>query len=281
MIATQETRVAAMLPAPYEVRTRRRETSDTFTLTLQAVDGEPFPFSPGQFNMVSAFGIGEAAISIAGDPARPDVLVHTIRSVGGVTRALERLRVGEQLGIRGPYGHGWPVASAVGRDVVFVAGGIGLAPLRPAIFHALTNRDAYESIWIIYGARSPSDLLYTDELHEWRSRFDLEVDITVDRAGHDWHGEVGVVTRQVDRIAGIVNRPVAFVCGPEIMMKLTAERLLQAGTSTHDIHLSLERNMKCGIGFCGHCQYGPDFVCRDGPVLPFADLAGRFLVAEL
>ena len=162
-----------------------------------------------------------------------------------------------------------------------MAGGIGLAPLRPAILALLGNRDDYGVVSVVYGSRSPGDLLYSDDLRDWRSRFDVDVDVTVDRADHTWHGHVGVVTRLIDQALPGLNHPVTMVCGPEIMMRVAAARVLQGGGKIQDTYLSFERNMKCGVGLCGHCQYGPDFICKDGPVLTYASVAPRFLVSEI
>lgn len=270
-----------MVPAPFRVSDRREETADTATIVLEAVDGETLSFRPGQFNMLAPFGIGEAAISIAGHPDEPHRLVHTIRSVGPVTRALTSLTPGDVVGVRGPFGQGWPLEVAEGRDLVFVAGGIGLAPLRPAILRAFARRRRYGNLWVLYGARTPADLLFVAELREWRARFDAEVEVTVDRAGSDWHGDVGVVTRFLPYVHVSSTAPVVMACGPEIMMQVVADRIVQVTGAASDIYLSLERNMKCGVGMCGHCQFGPDFICRQGPVLPYSVLESRLRVREL
>ncbi|WP_233417214.1 FAD/NAD(P)-binding protein [Halovulum marinum] len=213
-------------------------------------------------------GVGEIAISISGNPAEPDRLTHTTRSVGAVSAALTALREGDMLGVRGPFGSAWPVAGQTGRRIVFVAGGLGLAPLRPAIYHVLEHRDQYVGMTLVYGARSPGELLYAGEIKAWKSRFDTEVEVTVDHARPSWTGRVGVVTTSLDRaLAGIDSAGVsAFLCGPEIMMRFSVMSLAAAGVAPDRVWVSMERNMKCTIGFCGHCQFGPDFVCRDGPV---------------
>jgi NAD(P)H-flavin reductase len=259
-----------LLPAPYEVRRVSRETADTFTLELTPQDGGPgLAFAPGQFNMLYAFGRGEAPISISGDPARPDILAHTIRAVGNVTQALTRLKRGGALGVRGPYGVPWPVAQAESMDVLIIAGGLGLAPLRPAIYHLLANRAPYGNVEIIYGARTPQDLLYREELMRWRGRFDVRVHVTVDSASSDWRGGVGVVTNVIKRARFDPPHTVALVCGPGMMMRFTALELLNHGLTPAQMYLSMERNMKCGLGLCGHCQWGPFFVCKDGPVFRY------------
>jgi NAD(P)H-flavin reductase len=255
-----------------------RESSDTVTLLLDA--GSGFAFAPGQFNMLYAFGVGEVAISVSGDSARPEQLVHTVRAVGSVTRTLCAKRRGACVGVRGPFGSAWPLAEARGRDVVVTAGGLGLAPLRPAIYELLRRRDQYGRIAILYGARSPGDLLYRRELSRWRARLDVEVRVTVDRAGPGWRGPVGVVSSLLDRLELDHASAVALVCGPEVMMRVAARDLERLGVARERIHLSLERNMKCGLGHCGHCQLGPHFVCKDGPVLRYDRVADLLHLRE-
>jgi NAD(P)H-flavin reductase len=259
-----------MIPVPYVVQKVRRETSDTYTLDLARPEGAAnFPFAPGQFNMLYAFGVGEAPISISGDPADPRTLVHTVRDVGRVTHAICRSQKGEALGVRGPYGAPWPVAAAAGNDVIIVAGGLGLAPLRPAIYHLLRERPRYGNVELIYGARTPGDLLFRRELERWRGRFDLRVHVTVDSAANDWRGNVGVVTKVIERARFDPGSTTALVCGPGIMMRFTVLELLSRGLKPEQVFVSMERNMKCGAGWCGHCQWGPFFICKDGPVFRF------------
>ena len=270
-----------MAPRAFTVRERGDDTDDTFTFVLDADDGAGLSFAPGQFNMLYAFGRGESAISISGDPAEPERLVHTIRAVGTVTRALKALQPGDTVGVRGPYGSAWPVERARGRDVVFVAGGIGLAPLRPAIYHVLSAREEYGRVVLLYGARTPEDVLYRHELESWSARLDVEVYVTVDRAAPGWYGNVGVVTQLVKRAGFDPANATAMMCGPEIMMRYSAVELGTAGMPNDDVFVSLERNMKCALGFCGHCQYGPAFICRDGPVFDFGQVLPWFDVREL
>ncbi len=266
-----------MLPQVYRVERRVRETADTFTLTLMPVAGSGnFAFAPGQFNMLTAFGVGEVPISISGDPARPLPLVHTIRAVGAVTKALCGLHKGEQLGVRGPFGTFWPLHEAEGNDLMIVAGGLGLAPLRPAIYHVLNNRAAYGSVEIIYGARTPFDMLYPHELMRWRGRFDLRVRVTVDSATPDWRGNVGVVTAIIPRTRFDPANTTVLACGPGVMMRFVVQEFLKRGVQEENIFISLERTMKCGIGLCGHCQLGPVFICKDGPVFSYARIKEWF-----
>lgn len=263
-----------MLAQPWRVCRIVRETDDTFTLELKPQNRSgQMNFKPGQFNMLYVFGVGEIPISISGDPTQPRTLLHTTREVGAVTRAMRQLKPGDVIGVRGPFGTAWPVDESEGADIVIVAGGIGLAPLRPALYRILSRRDLYGRVVLLYGARTPTDMLYRRELERWRARFDLEVYATVDRAMSGWRGNVGVVTTLIPRAPFDPSSAVAFVCGPEVMMRFTVEELLKRGVQSHAIYLSLERNMKCGTGLCGHCQLGPLFVCKDGPVLRYDKLA--------
>ncbi|MBK8025278.1 MAG: FAD/NAD(P)-binding protein [Chloroflexi bacterium] len=259
-----------MLPVPYRIQHARWDTDDTYSLELARDDGEAIPpYEAGQFNMLYVYGVGEIPISISGDPARRDMLVHTTRAVGTVTRAMSTLKVGDTIGIRGPFGTTWPVDSARGRDVVIVAGGIGLAPLRPAMYRILARREHYNRVVLLYGARSPGDVLYRKQLEQWRSQFDLDVFVTVDRATGNWRGSVGLVTSLIGRAPFDPSNTAAMVCGPEVMMRFTALELEKRGVKPELIHVSMERNMKCAIGLCGHCQYGPYFICKDGPVFQY------------
>jgi NAD(P)H-flavin reductase len=231
--------------------------------------------------MLYVYGVGEVAISISGDPAGSDTLVHTTRAVGSVTRAMDKLRAGQVIGVRGPYGRGWPIDEAEGQDIVVVTGGIGLAPLRPLLYYVLANRGRYGRLVLLYGARTPNDILYRKELERWRGRFDMEVLITVDRSIGGWRGHVGVVTQLVPRAPFDPYHATAFVCGPEIMMKYTIEALVTRGLPIEDVYVSMERNMKCAVGFCGHCQYGPKFVCKDGPVFRYDEVKRLFDIWEV
>jgi len=274
--------LAAMQPIPYRIERFKRETHDTFTIELRPVNGNPQPaFAPGQFNMLYVFGIGEIPISISGDPACPETIKHTTRVVGTVTRAMHALKPGDTIGVRGPFGSNWPTDKAEGKDVVIVAGGIGLAPLRPALFDLLANRKEYRRIVLLYGTRTPEDILFKRDLRRWRSHFDLEVHITVDRSMEAWRGNVGVVTTLIPRAPFDPSNAIAFICGPEVMMWYTVEALQQRGVKSEDIFVSMERNMKCATGFCGRCQYGPNFICKDGPVFRYDRVEPIFRKAEV
>jgi NAD(P)H-flavin reductase len=229
-----------MVPSPLRVQRVRRETYDTFTLELEPANGaDGFSFAAGQFNMLYMFGIGEVPISISGDPAKPQILVHTVRSVGTLTQAICKLKRGDALGVRGPFGNHWPVEEAAGSDVVIVAGGIGLAPLRPVIYYLLSNREKYGRLALVYGARTPEDLLYTSELEKWRGHFDLEVGVTVDAAAAGWHGNVGVVTTLIPRVQFDPMQTVAMVCGPEVMMRFTVRELEARYVRPESIFMSM------------------------------------------
>jgi NAD(P)H-flavin reductase len=271
--------VHPMAPAPWRVVRHRKDSHDTHTLDLEP--SAPFSFAAGQFNMLSSFGIGEVPISISGDPTREGPVVHTIRDVGAVTHALCSMRPGETVGARGPFGTRWPVDEAVGGDVMVVAGGIGLPPLRPAIYQVLAERERFGRVALLYGARTPDDLLFSDELAGWRSRFDLDVQVTVDAAAGGWRGRVGVVPDLIARTEFDPATTTAMMVGPEIMMRFAIRPLLAAGLPPERIHLSMERNMQCAIAMCGHCQLGPFLVCRDGPVFAYRDVAPWLGIREL
>jgi len=268
--ATGRARAAdVMRPELYRIKRVKGDTHDTFTVELRRDDGQPCaPWLPGQFNMLYVFGVGEIPVSISGDPDS-DTLVHTTRAVGRVTREMSHLKAGDVIGVRGPYGVPWPLDQARGHDVVVVAGGIGLAPLRGALYSILNNRGDYGNVVLLYGTRTPQDILYRAELERWRARFDVEIHVTVDRGSSNWHGNVGVVTTLIHKAPFTSRNAIAMICGPEVMIRFTANELQRRGVPTPHIFVSMERNMKCGVGFCGHCQFGPHFICRDGPVFSY------------
>jgi NAD(P)H-flavin reductase len=271
-----------MRTRPFLIKQIMRETADTFSMQLRSRDdSNGFVFEPGQFNMVYVFGVGEVPISISGDPADNKTIVHTTRAVGNVTGAMKKLKKGDTLGIRGPYGKGWPIKDAEGEDIVIIAGGIGLAPLRPVIYYLLANREKYGKVVLLYGTRMPEEILFRKGLEKWRSRFDLETLLTVDRATGDWKGNVGVVTSLIGRAPFDPLHCVAMICGPEIMMRFTVLGLQKRGVADDKIYISMERNMKCGVGLCGHCQIGTTFVCKDGPVYRFDEMRGVFTRREM
>ena len=267
-------------PATHRVAWRRRETADTVTLGLEPLSGARMAYAAGQFNMLYAFAVGEVPVSISGNPLESGALVHTIRDVGAVSHALYALESGDTLGVRGPFGSDWGIESAAGGDLVVVAGGIGLAPLRSVITQVMSRRERYGDVQVVIGARTPEDRIFRDEVEEWRQRDELDVHVTLDRAGPEWRGTIGVVTRVLPRIP-IAPGATAFVCGPEVMMRLTALTLLDRGLDPSRIRLSMERNMQCAIRQCGHCQLSSYFVCADGPVFTWQRLEPLLAVREL
>jgi NAD(P)H-flavin reductase len=270
-----------MLPEVARVGRRRRDGPQVWTLDIEADAAGTSTFAPGQFNMLTVFGVGEVPISLSGDPATTDRLVHTIRAVGPVSTALTALKAGETVGLRGPFGAGWPMEEAAGRDVVILAGGLGLAPLRPALYRLLAERERYGNVVLLYGTRSPGDILFRRELESWRRRLDVDIEVTVDHAAADWRGHVGVVTTLIPHAAFDPQQTIAFVCGPEVMMRFAIASLRDAGVEDEAIYLSMERNMKCAVGFCGHCQFGPSFICRDGPVFRYDRVRGILGLKEI
>lgn len=280
---TATTVVESLAPRPMRVRDVRRESGDVVTLWLDP-DGPARPaFQPGQFNMLYAFGIGEAAISMSGDAGDAATTVHTVRALGPVTQAICASRAGDTLGVRGPYGRPWPVSDAQGNDLLIIAGGLGLAPLRPVVYHAIRHRSRYGRVSILVGARTPADLLFADELARWKadSAAQLEVQVIVDRAGPDWTGRVGVVPELIGEAKLDPARVFVLMCGPEIMMRYALGPLARLGVPDARLFLSMERSMKCAAAFCGHCQYGPAFVCKDGPVFSFDQVRRWFFIREL
>ncbi len=270
-----------MVPRLFRVSAKRRETADTFTLELEpCAGGEPLAFQPGQFTMLCAPGAGEVPISISGHALSGGPLVHTVRAVGLATQAICRAAVGDVLGVRGPFGNAWPVAELDDGDVLVIAGGIGLAPLRPALLALLERSERRGRLLLLYGGRAPDQLLYPHEYQEWSAR-GLEVLLTVDSAGPEWLGHVGVVPRLLARAGFDPARASALLCGPEVMMRFTASALAQSGVPGERVYASMERNMQCGIGHCGHCQLGPTLLCRDGAVYPWSALERWLAIREL
>ncbi|MBM4175481.1 MAG: Ni/Fe hydrogenase subunit gamma [Ignavibacteria bacterium] len=266
-----------MIPHPYKIQRVIKETHDTFTLELKSIEKNgTFSFAPGQFNMLYIAGIGEVPISISGNPTKNGSLIHTTRAVGTVTKEMAKLKRSDVIGIRGPFGTNWPVKEAEGNDVLLVAGGIGLAPLRPVIYHILSKREYFGKIILLYGTRTPQDILFRKELEKLKSRLDIDIYVTVDRATRAWNGNVGVVTRLIPRAPFDPINTIAMICGPEIMMRYTITEISRRGIASENIYVSVERNMKCGIGLCGHCLYGTEFICKDGPVFRYDQIQNIF-----
>jgi len=261
-----------MLTVPFRVRKNRKETSDTRTLELAKPDGSAAPaWQPGQFMMLYVFGAGEIPISVSGDPAKRETLIHTVRAVGDVSSAICQAKPGSAIGVRGPFGSAWPVDRFEEQDIVLVAGGIGLAPLRPVLWTLMANRRRYGRVSLLVGARTPDILLYRSEMNRW-AKGGIDVRLTVDAAAPGWQGSVGPVTTLIPRTEFDASHAAAFIVGPEIMMRFVVRALAQRGIPTDRLFVSMERNMKCALGFCGHCQLGPTFICKDGPVLSYAQL---------
>lgn len=271
-----------MVPSLWTITRTQKETADTFTMELKPPpECADYRFAAGQFNMLWIFGVGEVPISISSDPTVEGRLEHTTRAVGAVTKAMKKLRRGDVIGVRGPVGTTWPVAACEGKDVVLVAGGIGLAPLRPVILQLLGMRDKVGRLVLLFGARTPSDILFERELRDWSASFDIEVHVTVDRAEGGWHGNVGVVPNLIRRAPFDPANTIAMACGPEIMIRYSVREFKDRGLSEDDIYVSLERNMKCAVGLCGHCQMGAELICRDGPVYPHSRVGKLLEVREI
>ncbi|MDN3027832.1 FAD/NAD(P)-binding protein [Streptomyces sp. S.PB5] len=265
------------VPVPHRVVARRTETADTVTLRLEPVGAALPDFAPGQFAMVHCFGRGEIPVSVSSVQTTGG-LAHTIRSVGAVSDGLCASRVGDVVGLRGPYGNTWELQRARGSDVLIVAGGIGLAPLRPLVLSALAEPEAYRRINVLVGARTPGDLMARAEVESWATAF---TGVTVDQPGPGWRGDVGVVTQLLGRALFEPDDTWAFVCGPEPMIRATARELADRGVPRERIRVSLERNMRCATGHCGHCQLGPLLLCRTGPVVTWAQAEPLLSVREL
>lgn len=266
---------------PYEIMpativAKRKEAEGIYTYRLRLDDPErrrAYRFAGGQFNMLACYGVGEAAISIVSDPDEPELLEHTIRIVGRVTGAIGRLGRGDALGVRGPFGRGWPLEEARGKDVLVVTGGLGCAPVAGAIEYVFRRRPAYGAVKILHGVKTPEDLLYRERFEAWRRHPATEVFLSSDRGGRHWRDHVGVVTELFETLALEPSRTIALMCGPEIMMRVGCAILIRRGLPASAIHVSLERHMECGIGLCGHCQLGPYFICKDGPVVRYDRVA--------
>jgi NAD(P)H-flavin reductase len=265
-----------MLPYTATVRAIRPEAYGISTFSLELNDPvAPIGFVPGQFNMISLPGFGEVAISICSDPNTPRIMDHTIRYGGSVTRAIGRLHVGDTVGMRGPYGTPWPMQRAEGKDLMIVSGGIGLAPLRPVILEALHRRGRFGRVLLLYGGRTPQDLLYTSEFEKWQNG-GIEMHVSVDRADETWKGQVGVIPMAFYRTRLDHRNTLVFSCGPEIMMRFVIYEAMARRIPKDAIYVSMERNMKCAIGFCGHCQLGPVFICKQGPIFRFSQIEPFF-----
>ncbi|MCU7893277.1 MAG: FAD/NAD(P)-binding protein [Candidatus Thiodiazotropha sp. (ex Ustalcina ferruginea)] len=264
------------LPRVAVIDQRTQESSNIFTLRMQFEDSdaqETFSFSPGQFNMVTLFGVGEIAISIVNDPLDSHFFDHTIRIVGRVSEGLSKLKLGDHVGIRGPFGRGWPMQEAQGRDVLLVTGGLGCAPLVSVIRYLMNRRDQFGHINILQGVKHANDLIWREQYEKWIQEKDVKVLLAADVATQGWQGQQGMVTELIDQLSLRIGRIIALLCGPELMMMAAIANLRSLGLPDNQIWFSMERNMQCGMGQCGHCQIGPKLVCRDGPVFCYSELA--------
>jgi NAD(P)H-flavin reductase len=265
------------------VRRITPEIAGTATYEFELTDpnhAAAFHFLPGQFNMLYLPGYGESAISISSDAERPKSLAHTVRVVGNVTRALARCCVNDEVLLRGPFGSAWPIAECMDRNVVIAAGGIGLAPLRPVIYHIINHRGDFDQVHLLYGARSPEGLLYRNEFDLW-NKAGIRVDLTVDVGDLEWYGDIGVVPMLLHRLRLDSANTRVLTCGPEIMMRFVIFEALAGRIAPEHIYLSMERNMNCAVGFCGHCQLGPAFICKDGPVFSYAQMEPYLQIEDL
>jgi NAD(P)H-flavin reductase len=272
----------ALIPRPFEVVSTRRETHDVTTLMVEPADDRScFEFEPAQFGMIGVPGVGEVPISFSNHPDTSRCLAVTIRAAGAVTAAITSTGVGGVISVRGPYGTAWPIDLVTGRDVLFVAGGLGLAPLRSGIFAVAEESSQRGSIGIVYGARTPGDMLFKGDLEIWSELVDVKVHLTVDHADDGWSGEVGLVTALFDTALAALTTPLVMMCGPDIMMINASRDLVARGVAADNIWLTMERNMKCAVGLCGHCQFGPLFVCKDGPVFRYDQISELLEIPEV
>ncbi|MBS0001802.1 MAG: FAD/NAD(P)-binding protein [Thioalkalivibrio sp.] len=262
-------------PVEVEVVERVAETPSIYTLHLRFTDPEvasAYRLLPGQYNMLYLYGVGEVPISIVSDPDHEGPLEHTIRSVGRVTEGMERLQVGDRMGLRGPYGRGWPLEEAEGRDVVIVTGGLGCAPVVSMIRYVLSRRERFGRLVILQGVKHTDDLIWRRQYERWQALPNTQVLLAADVGGPNWPFSVGKVTVLFNQANIDRDRSIVMLCGPEVMMKASIDRLLALNVPPESMWLSIERNMQCGIGHCGHCQVGPYFVCQDGPVFHYPAL---------
>jgi sulfhydrogenase subunit gamma (sulfur reductase) len=273
-----------LLPRTAEIIEKYLEAKGIFTFRLRFRDEQlrnSFRFQPGQFNMVYLFGVGEVPISIVSDPAGPDLLDHTVRAAGNVTGLMSRLNKGDVVGLRGPYGSAWPLEEARGKDIILITGGLGCAPVVSVINYIINRRESYGALKILHGIKTPKDLLYRSRIRQWKKTPDTEVLLTVDHPDQTWRYNVGVVTNLFSQVSFDPQKSLVMICGPERMMHFAIKDLLSHGVQAEQIYLSVERNMKCAVGFCGHCQLGPAFVCKDGPIFRYDRIRHWFNTREV
>jgi NAD(P)H-flavin reductase len=271
-----------LAPELFRIQRVREESHDTFSFEIAPASGpRKLSFRAGQFVMLYVYGAGEVPVTLSGDPANHRYYRITARAVGNVTRALRQLKRGDLLGVRGPFGTCWPVEQAEGNDVLLVAGGIGIVALRAALYRLFADRSRYGKIVLLYGARKPEDLLHYPDLRQWKEEQDLELYCSVDRATAAWQGHVGVMTTLLPRAPVNPANAIAFICGPEVVTRFALRELLYRGLAGDRLYVYFQRNMQCGHGLCGHCQFGPFFICRDGPVLRYDHIQNFLGKAEV
>lgn len=267
-------------PLTMKIVAKNEESPDIFTLTLQFMEEKQtdYDFQPGQFNMLYLFGVGEVPISILAHGEANTLYAHTIRRVGRVTQGLSLLKVGDCVGLRGPFGRGWPLDKAQGKDVLIVTGGLGCAPSVSIIHHILKHRSLYGRLIILQGVKHSDDLIFKKQYNEWAQLPDVQVALAADMSQPNWPGHTGLITELLDQVHLDLHQTICMMCGPEGMMRATAERLTHLQLPEEAIYLSLERNMECAIGHCGHCQFGGTFICKEGPVFNYAEV--KFLLTQ-
>lgn len=267
------------LPYEAEIIERIQESPSIFTLGLRFTDQnlqKKYLFQPGQFNMLYCYGVGEVPISIVSDPDDNTLYNHTIRTVGRVTRSLAQLKAGDRIGVRGPYGQGWPIEKALGKDIVIVTGGLGCAPVVALINYITERRTQFGKLIILQGVKHSDDFIFKKRYERWKKEFQAEIYIAADRAGGSWPWYTGRVTDMIHDLTLNAENTIAMLCGPEIMMSVAAKELLNKNMDEQAIYLSMERNMECALGHCGHCQYGGLFICKNGPVLAYSRIKPLF-----
>jgi len=267
------------LPREAEIIERIQESPTLFTLRLRLTDAKQqqrYRFEPGQFNMLYLANVGEIPISIVSDPKDEHILDHTIRSVGRISRGMEQLKTGDRIGIRGPFGRGWPLLAAEQKDVIIVTGGLGCAPVVSVINYVMHRRERFGTVNIVQGVKHTNDFIWKQRYDQWRAAPDTHVLLAADAGEAIWPWHIGPVNAVFDQMVYDKDRAIAMMCGPEGMMRAVVSYLLQQGLSEHDIWLSMERNMQCAVGHCGHCQYGASFVCKDGPVFCYDEIKSLF-----
>lgn len=268
-----------IIPSPFQIKSIVHESSDVYSLALTPVKGEIPAFIPGQFNMLYLYGFGEIALSDSSHPFEKQQTYHTIHAVGSITKAMQHLKEGDQIGMRGPFGSHWPVEKK-DCNVLVVAGGIGLTAMRSVLFYLGANREQYKKITVLYGTRTPDSIIYRNEMKQWQEQ-DIEMQVSVDEPDANWNGHVGVVTSLIPKHLPSPKNTLVLVCGPEIMIKASLSELKNMGIDPKDVYVSMERNMQCAVGFCGHCQYGPYFLCKDGPIFSYEQVQNFLDIEEL